>query len=164
MEILMPDLRFATIGPNPASSAAQWESFVRDPFGDGSVAWATYLDFAGPGVPSDIRLVDAPGVCTYKFNDDNGNIRYDVRLYGPRADDDAIAAQFRTNGAAGTRLTERKRATYDQDGTATGTEVYESGTLTTRQWRNILLLTGEGDEMTAWPDSLIEHTWQAGPS
>jgi hypothetical protein len=155
------DYRFATVGPTEAASDQQWRLFVADPFGDGSVSWTQDVDG---------ETYDAPGVSIYRFLDDDGRIRYDVRLFGPRADDD-IAAQFRTLGASGTRLTQRVRPTYDQDGNQTGTEVYESGTLTTRQWRDILLITGEGDELerdeqgqptgrpSSWPGALIEHTW-----
>ena len=157
----MPVYRFTTVGPSEAGSNNQWAAFIADPFGDGSVIWGT-------------RIVDTwvwePGVTGYFFIDDNGQRRWDVRLFGRRANDD-IAAQFRTNGASGTRLTERKRPTHDRDGNVTGEDTYASGNLTVRQWRNILLITGEGNEQeldedlnptgrpSSWPPELEEHQW-----
>jgi len=159
----MPDYRFTTVGPSAAGSDNQWKLFIEDPFGDGSVVWGSRLI---PEGESEERWVYAGGVTAHHFLDDNGQRRIDVRLFGLRAADD-IAAQFRTNGASGTRLTERKRPTYDVDGNVTGEETYASGNLTVRQWRNILLITGEGSEVDAtdptkpstWPPELEEHRW-----
>ena len=167
----MPDYRFSTVGPSEAGSNNQWAAFVADPFGDGSVSWTQEINVAAPGDPPDMQTVDADGVITHRLIDDNGQFRYDVRLYGPRAEDD-IAAQFRVNGASGTRLTERRRPIFDVDGNVIGDEVYESGELTTRQWRSILLITGPDNEEeldpetgqptgrpSSWPPELEEHRW-----
>ena len=143
----MSVLRFAPVGPTDNSGNTQLDNFVQDPFGDASVAWMVDVD----GV-----LFDAPGINTHRFKDDDGRLRMDVNFSGARAGDvDTIASQFRSNGNSGTRLTKRK----DGEGSVT-----ESATLTTRQWRNVLLITGEGSEVdegrpTGWPAALEEHRW-----
>lgn len=172
----MPDFRYMTVGPTPNASKTQWEAFAQDPAGDGSATPYIVPDPENPG-----EFLANKGVAIHQYVDDNGNRRYDVRLYSDYAAEDydgvkdhptkvdgegnplkirgsKIRAQFKVNGVSGTQLIERKRPTYDVDGNVTGEEIWATGTPPVSQWRNILLI-GDPDDGDLGDPLLEEHRW-----
>ncbi len=150
---MMPDFRFAAVGGREAQRT-NWHDFAM------SEGWLEFLE----GEWQPVR-----GVSIVPFNDDGGNQRWDVRLSEAKLTSDQkgerdhptrevdgnpvriigsdIRDRFKANGAASTRLTERKR----------NGSVYETGNLVTRTWQDVILIGDEDDG--DWPTALIEHTW-----
>ena len=170
----MVDFRLTTVAQASVPANNQFNSFAE---GQG---WLVDELDPDTGAPTGNKVA-APDVSIYAFLNDNGEFRWDVRLYGQKGADDFSGAKphpnkvdengdpiivagsnlreaFETNGTKiADKLVERRRAVYDENGEVIGDEVYATGDLEVWRWQNVILI---GDVVDGeWPGNLIEHTW-----
>jgi hypothetical protein len=173
----MTDFRLIVTGVTPQDRETNLNNWLLDPAGDGSVSPLIQQD------PETKAYHPTKGVSMYRYTDDDGRDRCDVRVFGQKAVEDAdafvahptkgvdvqdskVRKSFRTRADDITKPTsirqaqtiQRKRPTYDEDGNVTGEETWASGSVEAIVDRGVVLLGDEYDGDLGNP-LLVEHIW-----